>query len=61
HRMSISAAMTPQPDSWMVPGHYDFPNATRLRARFEQLCEDMLDVGEPADRLDAGKMPAEPA
>jgi glyoxylase-like metal-dependent hydrolase (beta-lactamase superfamily II) len=27
---------------WMVPGHYDFPNATRLRARFEQLCEEML-------------------
>lgn len=25
---------------WVVPGHFDFPNATRLRARFEQLCED---------------------
>jgi glyoxylase-like metal-dependent hydrolase (beta-lactamase superfamily II) len=26
---------------WMVPGHYDFPNATRLRARFEELCDEM--------------------
>lgn len=26
---------------WMVPGHYDVPNATRLRVRFEQLCEEM--------------------
>jgi hypothetical protein len=26
---------------WIVPGHYDFPNATRLRARFEQLCDDL--------------------
>ena len=25
---------------WIVPGHYDLPNATRLRARFEQLCDD---------------------
>lgn len=23
---------------WIVPGHYDFPNATRLRRRFEELC-----------------------
>lgn len=23
---------------WVVPGHYDFPNATRLRRRFEELC-----------------------
>ncbi|MEO5961259.1 MAG: MBL fold metallo-hydrolase, partial [Opitutaceae bacterium] len=26
---------------WVVPGHYDVPNATRLRARFEQLCDEM--------------------
>lgn len=26
---------------WIVPGHYDLPNATRLRARFEQLCEEL--------------------
>lgn len=25
---------------WMVPGHCDFPNATRLRRRFEELCEE---------------------
>ena len=25
---------------WVVPGHYDFPNATRLRRRFEELCEE---------------------
>jgi glyoxylase-like metal-dependent hydrolase (beta-lactamase superfamily II) len=24
---------------WMVPGHYDVPNAARLRRRFEELCE----------------------
>lgn len=24
----------------MVPGHYDLPNAARLRRRFEELCED---------------------
>lgn len=24
---------------WMVPGHYDFPDAARLRRRFEELCE----------------------
>ena len=24
---------------WIVPGHYDLPNATRLRHRFEELCE----------------------
>lgn len=23
---------------WMVPGHYDLPNASRLRRRFEELC-----------------------
>lgn len=26
---------------WIVPGHYDVPNATRLRRRFEQLCDEM--------------------
>jgi glyoxylase-like metal-dependent hydrolase (beta-lactamase superfamily II) len=26
---------------WIVPGHYDLPNATRLRRRFEELCEDI--------------------
>ena len=26
---------------WIVPGHYDVPNATRLRRRFEELCEEM--------------------
>ncbi len=26
---------------WVVPGHYDYPNATRLRARFEELCEEL--------------------
>lgn len=26
---------------WMVPGHYDLPNAARLRRRFEELCDDM--------------------
>jgi glyoxylase-like metal-dependent hydrolase (beta-lactamase superfamily II) len=25
---------------WMVPGHYDFPDAARLRRRFEELCAD---------------------
>lgn len=25
---------------WVVPGHYDLPDATRLRRRFEQLCVD---------------------
>jgi glyoxylase-like metal-dependent hydrolase (beta-lactamase superfamily II) len=24
---------------WVVPGHYDLPNAARLRQRFEELCE----------------------
>ena len=32
---------------WVVPGHYDIPNATRLRRRFEELCEG----------LDRGKRP----
>lgn len=26
---------------WIVPGHYDVPNATRLRWRFEELCEEV--------------------
>jgi glyoxylase-like metal-dependent hydrolase (beta-lactamase superfamily II) len=26
---------------WVVPGHYNIPNATRLRRRFEELCEEM--------------------
>jgi glyoxylase-like metal-dependent hydrolase (beta-lactamase superfamily II) len=26
---------------WMVPGHYDLPDATRLRRRFEDLCEEL--------------------
>jgi glyoxylase-like metal-dependent hydrolase (beta-lactamase superfamily II) len=26
---------------WVVPGHYDLPNATRLRTRFEQLCDEV--------------------
>jgi glyoxylase-like metal-dependent hydrolase (beta-lactamase superfamily II) len=32
---------------WVVPGHYDLPNATRLRARFEQLCDDLGRVARP--------------
>ena len=27
---------------WIVPGHYDLPNATRLRRRFEELCEQIV-------------------
>lgn len=26
---------------WIVPGHYELPNATRLRRRFEELCEEI--------------------
>jgi glyoxylase-like metal-dependent hydrolase (beta-lactamase superfamily II) len=26
---------------WIVPGHYDVPNAARLRRRFEELCEQI--------------------
>jgi glyoxylase-like metal-dependent hydrolase (beta-lactamase superfamily II) len=26
---------------WIVPGHYDVPNATRLKRRFEQLCAEL--------------------
>ncbi|WP_233256597.1 MBL fold metallo-hydrolase [Opitutus sp. ER46] len=25
---------------WVIPGHYGLPNATRLRRRFEDLCEE---------------------
>ena len=32
---------------WVVPGHYDFPNATRLRARFEQLCDEVERAKKP--------------
>ena len=27
---------------WIVPGHYDQPDATRLRRRFEDLCEQIV-------------------
>ncbi|MEO7598019.1 MAG: MBL fold metallo-hydrolase [Opitutus sp.] len=33
---------------WIVPGHFDIPNATRLRARFEQLCDDIERRAHPA-------------
>ncbi len=26
---------------WIVPGHYDFPDAARLRRRFEELCAEI--------------------
>lgn len=26
---------------WVVPGHYDLPDALRLRARFERLCDEI--------------------
>lgn len=26
---------------WIVPGHYDVPDAARLRRRFEELCEEL--------------------
>jgi glyoxylase-like metal-dependent hydrolase (beta-lactamase superfamily II) len=26
---------------WVVPGHYDLPNATWLRRRFEELCDEI--------------------
>ena len=32
---------------WVVPGHYDVPNATQLRRRFEELCEEMERRGRP--------------
>lgn len=31
----------------IVPGHYDVPNATRLRRRFEELCEELERAGRP--------------
>jgi glyoxylase-like metal-dependent hydrolase (beta-lactamase superfamily II) len=35
---------------WIVPGHYDLPNATRLRRRFEALCEE-LERGSPGHAI----------
>jgi glyoxylase-like metal-dependent hydrolase (beta-lactamase superfamily II) len=32
---------------WVVPGHYDIPNATRLRRRFEELCESLERAKRP--------------
>lgn len=32
---------------WVIPGHYDMPNATRLRRRFEELCEEMERRAKP--------------
>jgi glyoxylase-like metal-dependent hydrolase (beta-lactamase superfamily II) len=32
---------------WVVPGHYDLPNATRLRRRFEELCEELERARRP--------------
>ena len=32
---------------WIVPGHYDVPNATRLRRRFEELCDEMERTKRP--------------
>jgi glyoxylase-like metal-dependent hydrolase (beta-lactamase superfamily II) len=32
---------------WVIPGHYDLPNATRLRRRFEDLCEAMERRAKP--------------
>jgi glyoxylase-like metal-dependent hydrolase (beta-lactamase superfamily II) len=32
---------------WIVPGHYDVPNATRLRRRFEELCEHLERTKRP--------------
>lgn len=32
---------------WVVPGHYDLPNATRLRRRFEDLCEQIVRSRKP--------------
>lgn len=31
---------------WVIPGHYGFPNATRLKARFETLCDEIEQRGE---------------
>lgn len=32
---------------WVVPGHYDLPNATRLRRRFEELCAEVEKAAKP--------------
>jgi len=32
---------------WVVPGHYDQPDATALRQRFEQLCDDVERKARP--------------
>jgi hypothetical protein len=32
---------------WIVPGHYDVPNATRLRFRFEKLCDELEAKAKP--------------
>lgn len=32
---------------WIVPGHYDRPDATALRQRFEQLCDDVERKARP--------------
>ncbi len=32
---------------WVVPGHYDVANATRLRLRFEQLCDEVERSARP--------------
>ena len=26
---------------WLIPGHYGYPNAARLKRRFENLCDEM--------------------
>ena len=32
---------------WVVPGHYDIPNATKLRRRFEELCDELERTAKP--------------
>ena len=32
---------------WVIPGHYDVPNATRLRRRFEELCDELERATQP--------------
>ena len=36
---------------WMVPGHYNVPNATRLRRRFEELCEEIERAARPRGKI----------
>lgn len=36
---------------WIIPGHYDVANATRLRLRFEELCEEMERAGRPRGKI----------